>query len=219
MSQHHQSRSSAHPYIDSVWRVESLSDGIYHATPDGSWDLIYIQKPGGQRLLFFSGQDTTPVEVPYEKGEKSLIISLTASTFLSKQPEGFALIPITGDTFHYEGYDFPLPSWENAEELVELLVERGVLQNDEVVASILSDKRWAASKRSVQLHFRKTTGITKKDFEQIRRAQKAVKLLKDGHKPVEVATLAGYTDQAHMIRSLKKIMGRLPSDIGDIHRV
>ncbi len=219
MSQHHQNRSSTHPYIDTVWQAESLEDGVYHATPDGSWDLIYIQKPDGTQMLFFSGQDTTPIQVPYEKGEMSLIISLTASTFLSKPPDGFMLIPITGKTFRYEGHDFPLPANENAEQLIDLLVDRGLICNDEIVESVLGKQQRAASKRSIQMHFRKATGITKKDFDQIRRAQEAVKLLKEGRKPAEVATLTGYTDQAHMIRSLKKIMGRLPSDVGDIHKL
>ena len=219
MSQQHQNRSSEHPYIDTVWQADSLEDGVYHATPDGSWDLIFSEKPDGKRLLFFSGQDTTPVSVPYEKGEKSLVISLTASTYLHPKPEGFVPLPIHGDTFQYEGYSFPLPTAENAEELIDLFVQRGILRNDEIVEGVLGDKQRAASKRSVQEHFRKATGITKKDFEQISRAQEAVRLLKQGVKPAEVATTAGYTDQAHMIRSLKKIMGRLPSDVSDIHKL
>lgn len=219
MSQHHKNRSSDHPYIDTVWRVGSLEDGVYHATPDGSWDLIYIIKPDGKRMLFFSGQDTRPVEVSYEKGEISLIISFMASIYLSNRPDNFTPLSINDETFNYEGYDFPLPSWENAEQLVDLFIERGLIQNDEIVEGVLGDKRRAASKRSVQMHFRKATGITKKDFDQIHRAKEAVKLLKDGHKPADVATTAGYTDQAHMIRSLKKIMGRLPSDVSDIHKL
>ena len=219
MSQRHQNRSSPHPYIDTVWQAESLTDGVYHATPDGSWDLIYSEKPHGKRMLFFSGQDITPVSVPYEKGERSLVISLTASTYLNPKPEGFMPLAVDGDTFRYEGYDFPLPTTDNAEHLIGMLVERGILCNDEVIEGALGDKRRADSKRSVQVHFRKTTGITKKDFEQIRRAQETVRLLKQGNKPADVAIQAGYTDQAHMINSLKKIMGRLPSDVKDIHKL
>lgn len=219
MSQRHQNRSSPHPYIDTVWQAESLEDGVYHATPDGSWDLIFSEKPGGRRMIFFSGQDTNPVAVPYEKGEKSLVISLTASTYLDPKPEGFIPLAIHGDTFCYEGYNFPLPTVENAECLIDLLVQQGILRNDEVVESALGDKSRTDSMRSVQLHFRKTTGITKKDFDQIHRAQEAVRLLKQGDKPADVAIQVGYTDQAHMINSLKKIMGRLPSDINDIHKL
>ncbi len=219
MSQQYRSRSSSHPYIDTVWQADSLKDGVYHATPDGSWDLIFSEKPDGKRLLFFSGQDTTPVSVPYVKGEKSLVISLTASTYLHPKPEGFVPLSISGDTFQYGGFNFPTPTAKNAEDVIDLLVQHGVLRNDEIVQGVLSNKQRAASKRSIQEHFRKATGITKKDFEQISRAQEAVRLLKQGTKPAEAATLVGYTDQAHMIRSLKKIMGRLPSDVSDVHKL
>lgn len=170
-------------------------------------------------MLFFSGQSTTPVSVPYERGEKSLVISLTASAYLNPQAQRFIPLAIHGDIFHYEGYDFPLPTMKNAEHLIDLLVERGILRSDEVIEGVLGKKERADSKRSVQTHFRKITGITKKDFEQIQRARDAVRLLKQGDKPADVATKVGYADQAHMINSLKKIMGRLPSNVNDIHKL
>ncbi|MBP7857914.1 helix-turn-helix transcriptional regulator [Candidatus Saccharibacteria bacterium] len=219
MTQVHKSRNSSHPYIDTVWQTECLEDGIYSATPDGSWDLIYIQKPDGKRMVFFTGQSTEPVKVPYLKGESSIVISFAGATYLTKKPDGFVALPITGQSFLYEGYDFPLPTRTNAEQITNLLIQRRFLKNDDIVEGVLSSKPLAASKRSVQNHFQHTTGITKKDFEQIRRAQEAVRLLQEGVKPVDVASSVGYSDQAHLTRSIKKIMGHLPSDIDDIHKI
>lgn len=219
MSQIHTQRSSEHPYIDTVWATECKADGVYTATPDGSWDLIYAETPDGTRMIFFAGQQSGPMEVPYKKGERSLVISFTGSTYLVNMPESFEFLPISGNRFTFEGHTFPLPTFDNAEEITDMLIASGLLKNDEVVARVLNNKPKGASPRTVQLHFRAATGLTMNYFEQIRRAQEAVRQLQAGKKPSDVASDVGYTDQAHMVRSLKKIMGRLPSNIGDIHKL
>jgi methylphosphotriester-DNA--protein-cysteine methyltransferase len=71
----------------------------------------------------------------------------------------------------------------------------------------------------VQQHFKQTTGITQKSFQMIRRAQKAVRRLKAGEVPAGVAVDLGYTDQPHMIKSIKKIMGALPSNLDAVHKI
>jgi AraC-like DNA-binding protein len=71
----------------------------------------------------------------------------------------------------------------------------------------------------VQHNFMRTTGITQTDFRLIRRAQAAVRRLKAGGSGADVAAELGYTDQPHMIKSIKKIMGCLPSDLEAVHRI
>jgi AraC-like DNA-binding protein len=53
----------------------------------------------------------------------------------------------------------------------------------------------------------------------IRRAQEAVRRLKRGEPPAAVAADLGYSDQPHMIKSIKTIMGRLPSDLELVHKL
>ncbi|GLQ81367.1 hypothetical protein GCM10007881_48880 [Mesorhizobium huakuii] len=71
----------------------------------------------------------------------------------------------------------------------------------------------------MQQHFKNTTGITQKDFQLIRRAQEAVRRLKAGDSAAAVAFDLGYTDQPHMIKSIKKIMGSLPSNLDAVHKI
>ena len=56
-------------------------------------------------------------------------------------------------------------------------------------------------------------GVTYKTFTQIERAQKAVALLQQGRPAADVAFALGYSDQPHMIRSVKAIMGQTPGQI------
>lgn len=224
MTQKHTSRPSPDPFIDLVWQTECLDSGIYRATPDGSWDLIRSIAPDGASVVFLSGQATEPVEVPYSRGERSVVVSLAAHVHLASDDDvrtGAALrwLDVRGETFLLDGLVLPLPTFENAELVVADMVEAGLLISDQVVARAFSTAPVAASKRSVQQHFKKTTGITQKDFQVIRRAQEAVRRLKAGESAAAVAADLGFTDQSHMIKSLRKIMGALPSDLDAVHKI
>jgi AraC-like DNA-binding protein len=75
---------------------------------------------------------------------------------------------------------------------------------------VLDGQETTLSSRSIQRHFRQTTGLTKKFIEQTRRVQFAEQLLKNNEPAVKVATQAGYADQAHMTRALKMLLGYTP---------
>ena len=65
----------------------------------------------------------------------------------------------------------------------------------------------------MQRNFLKTTGLTYKHFTMIERAQEAAMLLRQGGVAAEIATVVGFSDQAHMTNSLKMILGRTPGEI------
>lgn len=220
MTQKHSRRSSSHPWIDTVWQTVCLTDGIYKATPDGSWDLIFRVIPGQDPVVFLTGQGKEPVDVPYVAGEYGVVISFAAHVYVSEGAKApLQFLPVEQDRFILNGVALPLPSFENAEDLTDRMLAAGRLRSDDVVAKAFTANPKAASKRSVQEHFKKVTGITQQDFQLIRRAQEAVRRLKAGDKPVTVAADLGYTDQPHMIKSIKKIMGHLPSNLEAVHKI
>lgn len=225
MTQVHKSRKSDNPYIETVWSTESKADGVYLATPDASWDLIIATNPDGSKLAFITGQATKPQEIPYEKGSSSLVISFAPGAYMPEYPgdtllDSMEFLPNFDENhFMLAGHTFEFPTFENIEKLVEKLVTLGILMNDKIVNDVMQGKRAALSERAVQRHFVRTTGMTQKYFDQIHRAQLAVRLLQGGEKPLDVAAEAGYTDQSHLAKSLKKIMHKKPSDITDIHKL
>ncbi len=224
MTQKHSRRSSSHPWIDTVWQTVCLTDGIYTATPDGSWDLIFRETPGKLPVIFLAGQGKEPVDVPYTAGEYGIVISFAAHVYVTQDKQtganaGVRFLPMDEDSFTLNGAKLPLPTFQNAEQLTDMMVAANLLQSDDLVAQAFTAHPKAASKRVVQERFKKVTGITQKDFQLIRRAQEAVRRLKAGDRPVAVAVDLGYTDQPHMIKSIKKIMGHLPSDLEAVHKI
>ena len=67
--------------------------------------------------------------------------------------------------------------------------------------------------RTLQRRIVRATGLTPGSIRQIRRAQRAVELLSQGMRPLEVAHHAGYADQSHLTRSLRRFVGRTPAQI------
>lgn len=224
MVQKHTRRTSIHPWVDTVWQTVCLSDGLYKATPDGSWDLILRVDSDGKSFVFLTGQATEPVDVPYKEGEHSVVISFAPHVYLAQDKEtrtgpAVRFLPVHGDKFVLDGLELPLPTFLNVEQLTDSMISAQLLLSDSIIAQAFTDRPKAASKRSVQQHFSKITGITQKDFQLIRRAQDAVRQLKAGSKSAAVAAEFGYTDQSHMIKSIKKIMGQLPSNLDAIHKI
>src|SRR5262249_21989972 len=116
-------------------------------------------------------------------------------------------------SFWFDGDVLEIPTFDNAEGLVDRLTRRGLLLRDEIVAGVVEGHPQAISPRSVQRHFRQSMGLSAKFFSQILRARRAVDLLQGGRAAADVASDLGYSDQAHLTRSLKALMGRTPGAI------
>jgi len=225
MSQRHVSRTSDNPFIDRLWASENLESGVYKATPDGCWDLIAHTSKDGSRTMMLTGQASKPAMVPYEGGTSAVVISFVAGAHIPQLPgasmlDSAKILPNADeDHFMLLGHTFAIPTYKNAEELVEAMERHGLLAIDEVVAAVLKGTPKAMSDRNMQRHFMQTTGLTRKSLEQIHRAQKAVRLIKAGAPLSAAAADAGFTDQPHLSKSLQKLMQARPSDVTDIHKL
>jgi len=225
MTQKHTSRTSTNPLIDRIWHTQNITDGVYIATPDCAWDLLALQLSDGSHTMMLAGQQTKYLEVPYTAGTSAVVISFAASAYLA----GFkgdelvdATIMLPNDDsgqFILLGHAFEFPSYDTAEELIVAMVGAGILKQDDVVASVLEGQPKAMSSRTMQRHFHEVTGMSRKTLGKIRRAQDAVKMLQEGTATAEVAAEVGYTDQSHLTKDLKKIMGSGSSATDHIHKL
>jgi methylphosphotriester-DNA--protein-cysteine methyltransferase len=84
---------------------------------------------------------------------------------------------------------------------------------DPVVVKALQGEPAALSQRSVERRVRRATGLTLGAIKQIDRAYQATALLDAGAAISDVVTQAGYADQAHLTRSLRRFMGQTPGQI------
>lgn len=182
-----------------------------------------IEADGGKQVML-AGQATKPMNVSYTAGTSSVVISFAAGVYLPQIPasellDDVRILPVFNGQFELLGHSFTIPEFEDAEKMVNEMIHCNLLAHDELVSAGFSDETRVSSARAFQRHFLKATGMTRKQLQQVLRAQEAVRLLKQGKKPIDAAVDAGYADQPHMAKSLKKIMHSKPSNVSDIHKL
>ncbi|MDB5561992.1 MAG: hypothetical protein JWN11_1410 [Hyphomicrobiales bacterium] len=206
------------PYVESIASIQFTAAGATLMQPDGCWDIA-ILKRGENVQVLRTGLTTRAVVYEHLPGDETLVISFKPSAFMPLMPgevmrdEG-VLLEKFGSRNFWIGTDVrEVPTFENADVFVEHLVRAGIVESNDIVAAVLEGQPKAMSERTLQRHFLRTTGLTYKSFTVIERAQKAVALLRMGRPAVDVAFALGYADQAHMINSLRAIMGQTPGQI------
>ena len=127
--------------------------------------------------------------------------------------EGVVLDTAGPDRFLLDSDSFEIPRIDNVEDFVSRLLKREAVTSNTLVASITHGAPLAATERTMQRHFLKTTGLTLKTYHQIARARQALVLLRQGDAPAAVAAALGYADQPHLTRSLRTYMGMTPGQI------
>jgi AraC-like DNA-binding protein len=208
-------RPSESPFVDQVWRCHSLRSGTFTSVAASHCELAVTRHQGRVRLTV-RGPETRPTPADAEW----IGIRLSLGTWLPLFPAETvrdrqdADLPDLGRrAFHLDGTAWEYPTFDNAEVLVARLVRAGLLVRDEAVSAALAGDPQALSRRSAQRHFRLATGLTHRTYRQVERARYAARLLRDGAGIAETTHLAGYYDQAHLTRSLTRLIGQTPARI------
>lgn len=211
-------RASDSPFIERITHVRFEGDWRGVTTPDGCWDIV-VRRVAGRLEILQTGIITRPVDLAYGAGDEYLSISFKPGVFMPRLPgkrmvdRALARPTPSPRTFWVEHDELEIPTFENAEGMVERLVRRQLIARDEIVEGVVEGRPRAIHPRSVQRHFLEAMGLTAKGLEQIQRASRAVQLLAAGRRAADVAGELGYSDQSHLTRSLKAIMGTTPGQI------
>jgi len=218
MSFTYEQRESDSPFVRTIWRTQSQSDGCYIASADGCWDII-ISKRDGLAQVMVCGPASRAGRVEYQAGTEALGIRFRVGTYMPHLP-GNKLLDLSfiapqarGKSFWLCGSAWECPDYENVETFVNRLVRNDLLVSDEVVDTVLHGNMVDLSERSVQRHFLSATGLTYKYVRQIERALLAADLLRQRRPASSVAYQTGYADQAHMTRALKCLIGYTPTQV------
>ena len=209
----YEEKMSQSPLVDFIWHTEDLTDGIYVASADARWDMIFTRSPEGKTKVLLCGPSFKTAQVPYSPGNKHIGICYKPWAIFTDIPITTMLnvtvaLPMSSDdTFVMQGITWTMPIYENVDQFVAEQEKRGLLKADLVIRDVLENKPVDMSLRSVQRHFVKNIGMSPRRVRQIDSARKAVKLLQQGNTLSEVAYELGYADLPHMTRMLRRYTG------------
>lgn len=206
------------PLVAAVSSMAVERPGVMLVPPDGTWDLVFIRDASGMRAIR-TGLSTRAVRLWHGGTEEILAISFKASVrMVAADPvasldKGYVL---RGDErrFTLAGEVFEIPTFSNADVFVERLRKQGLIQPNPAIQAILDGEPIAVSARTLQRQFKLTTGMTHKRFTMIERARLAAESLRKGEAAQNVVHALGFYDQAHLINSLREIVGQTPSQLG-----
>jgi len=205
--------------VERVWRCHSEGGGPFLAVASSHWELV-VTRLEGQTTVTVHGPETRAREVFCPPDGEWFAIRFKAGTFMPQLPVSrilngcdVNLEPAWHGRFRLNGASWEIPTFDNAEAFVERLRRRGDLHRDSAVVAALQGDVRALTKRSRQRHFLHATGMTHTTLRQIERARLATRLLREGVAASEVAAAAGYFDQPHLTRSLRRLIGLTPTNI------
>jgi len=210
---------SASRFIAHVDRVSYAAATQDLIRPDGSWDLVFRQDRDGRLMVLQTGQTDRVVQLDSAAGDSWFSIAFRPEVYMPARP-GIRMInqghvhELAGRSdFLIGGERLVLPSFENAEEFVMQLARRGLIEVDLLLQRAAAGGWQRVDDRSLQRHSAHVTGMSPKKLQQILRADTAATLLLGGQRPADVAAELGYTDQAHLTHSLRRILGLTPGQL------
>jgi hypothetical protein len=211
-------RPSDSPYVERVWRCHSEGAGSFLSIAECRSELV-VTRHQGRVTVTVRGPETGVTRWSYPPDAEWLGIRLKPGAFLPSRPPGelvdggVTLPEAMRASFWLNGSAWQVPDYESADTFVARLVRAEVLVIDPAIPAALRGELTDASLRTIQRRFLQATGVTRSAARQIERARYATLLLKRGASIADATHGAGYFDQPHLTRSLKRLIGQTPAEL------
>ncbi len=212
-------RPSDSPFIESIWRTRSDQAGSFISSASIHFGMV-VSRYQGKTIVTVRGPETkaTPADFPADVEFLGIIFKL--GTYMPHLPAKLVMdrhdlnLPeASSQSFWFHGSAWEIPNFENVDTFIDRLVQQEMLVYEPVVDAVLQGHEPDLSLRSVQYRFLHATGLTQNTVRQIERARLATALLVGGVAIQDTVFEAGYFDQAHLTRSLKRFTGQTPAQI------
>lgn len=211
-------RRSDSPLVERVWRTQSEHDDAFVSRASSQWELVFWRFDGTTHITM-RGPETHASRAEAAAGAEFFGITFKLGTFMPHLPvrqlvNGAIDLPVAAcGSFWLHSTPWELPTFENADTFVQRVTHAGLLVHDPLVAAVLENIPPERSVRAIQYGFLRATGLTRSAIAQIERAKHAETLLMRGLPIADVIDEAGYSDQPHLTRALKRLIGQTPSQL------
>jgi AraC-like DNA-binding protein len=212
-------RASDSSLVDVIYHTQSVGGGSFMSSAGTQWEMVVTWQEG-KTTLSLRGPETKASLAPIPENANFLGIIFKHGAFMPHLPmvellDGGIHLPqaASSHSFYLHGSAWQFPTFENTDTFINRLVRQGLLVHDPVVAAALQEQDPAMSPRHLRRRFLRATGLTPGTIEQIQRAHRAAALLEKGLPILDTVFEAGYFDQPHLTRSLKRFIGQTPAQL------
>jgi AraC-like DNA-binding protein len=204
--------------VEKLWRTRGEPAEAFISVAVSRWEMV-VTRQRDRTTLTIRGPETRATIAPIPQDAEFFGVQFRLGAFMPHLPvdrlvDGALTLSVAGErSFWLNGAAWELPSFDNADAFVARLERARLLVRDPVVEAALAGRPVDLSARSVERRVRRATGLTRTAIRQIGRAERAVELLSHGASIPETVRRAGYADQAHLTRSLRRFVGQTPSRV------
>jgi AraC-like DNA-binding protein len=216
-------RPSDSPLVEMIWRTQSEYAGTFISEAETRSEIV-VTKYQGKTSLTFRGPETKATSADYPPEAEFFGIVLKLGTYMPHLPpthlldrKDMTLPEATSQSFWLLGMAWQIPTFENSDTFVDRLVRQSLLVREPVVEAALQGHLKDLSLRSVQRRFLRATGLSHNTVYQIERAKRAMALLQQGVSIFDTVYEAGYADQPHLTRALKRFLGQTPAQVARVN--
>lgn len=210
-------RPSGDAHVQTIWRSMSDGPGSFISTAYSTWELVFSNVAGvaGASLR---GPETVATQAPLPADGRWLGIRFRTGAFLlsvdhfTLRDRTLELLMLDATHFQFAGANYEVPTFDNADCFVAQLARSSGLTLDHRVWSSLHEEAVTEpNAKAMQRRFRSATGLNQRAVKTIERARQAALMLRDGRTIGDTIGAAGYCDQPHLTRSLKRLIGLTPA--------
>jgi AraC-like DNA-binding protein len=218
MSLSYEERPSDSPYLETVTYGLTTSDGWSVRPAETSWHMVFVRHNGCARVMLVGPWRAAGV-TSWGEGAEILWLKFRLGTFMPRRPaldfrDSETVMPLaTRRSFWLDDSAWQVPDFDDADAFVDRFARNGVLVRDPVVQRALEGDVHTVSPRTLRHRFLWATGLTQRHSGQVERAQRAATLLRQGATIADTVFEAGYFDQPHLTRSLKRFIGYTPAQL------
>src|SRR5260221_6643974 len=164
-----QERLSDAPFVERIWRAQSLRADSFISHAASEWEIVLMQHHGKANIVVRGpATKARPAEFPADADFLGIVFKL--GTFMPHLPTvnrldgNDAALPVaSGSSFWLNSSTWQLPNYDNADVFVNRLVRDGLLASDPVVEAVLQNHEQAKSEpsdRSLPNRFFRCTRMT-----------------------------------------------------------
>jgi AraC-like DNA-binding protein len=209
-------RLSDSPYVEAVMHGWTMDAGSSIRPAETNWHMVIVKHSGGTQFLVV-GPLTSSGLASWGADAEILWIKFKLGTFMPNLPvrsflDGETQLPgAAHQSFYLDNTTWQYPNFDNVETFVNRLIQNEVLVFDPLIADVLQGHLPDMAPRTVRYRFLRATGQTQGQIFQMERARHAASLLEQGVPILDTVHEAGYFDQPHLTRSLKRFLGKTPA--------
>ena len=188
--------------------LASVTAGIGFARIRGTW-AVHLRGPATKATTMVCSADSEYFGADFRVG--AYLPMFPPARLTNLRDSVLPMLPDGRILLDGRAWEMPMP--QNIDVFIDRLRKEGLLLVDPMIEELRYGVPRAMSTRTAQSRFARAVGLPLRTLELIERARRAVRMLHAGRTIAEVAVEAGYYDQPHLTRSLRRFIGHTPAEV------